>query len=173
MALAPCFCWHRSPGPFPCCSFLVKAGHPWPISSSKKSKFIRNKKAKTPTSYHYVIHLIWAKAPKFRVASTPLKSTAKTLFCGMGKHYILARSWLWAARVSMPPAPPVGMALKPTCPSRTHTHTHALAHISKPVRSPLCHRGNPPLAGWCFGTACGHGPGANSLASGCFPVRVS
>lgn len=49
---------------------ILKSSHLCLISSSTKSKFVHNRKAKTTTQCQYVIHLIKAKAPK-RQPSTP------------------------------------------------------------------------------------------------------
>lgn len=112
-----------------------------------KCKFIHNRKGKTPTRWHSVIHLIRAKAQSFRqplhLQLQDLKSMAKILLFSMalGSIYSCHIMALSSQCLMRSPShrkmalPPVRMALKPSCPSRRLTHTPA--PVGNPVQCPL------------------------------------
>lgn len=174
------------PMPFSMLLFLwdtLKACHPCPISSSMKSKFIHNRKAKTPTWCHYFIHLTWAKAPKFQAALTLMAPGPKIhgkiplIFCGLGKHFIPAMSRHLSSKYQCASHPtgrwPSHLWEWPSSLlSFQETHTHPGPCRQSSQISP-CPQGSPQLAGWGAGTVCGHGPDYRSLASVSFPVPTT
>lgn len=163
-------------------------GHPEVRPSTSKFKLYEiqihyNRKAKTPTRWHDVIHVTWAKAPKFQAAfliyDSRIKNSQKrhSYLLGFGEsfhscHVMAVSSKCQCATHSIGQHPPTCENGPQAQSFFQETHT-CPGPCRQSCRISFELQGNLQRAGGGSGTACGHGPDHNSLASVSFPGLTS